>query len=164
MMTYPAAAVVNNFIEVSTQRNDPVTHMKLQKLVYFAHGWHLALNDAPLIQEGVEAWKYGPVVVSLYHQFKDLGLQPINRKAAVVNYANGTFDEPHVDGSMGNAVIDRVWEIYGGLTAIQLANFSHENGSPWHAVVSACKPGELPPHLEIPDELIADYFKKQMAT
>jgi len=44
--------------------------MKLQKLVYYAHGWHLALNNEPLIDEQVECWQYGPVISSLFHEFK----------------------------------------------------------------------------------------------
>src|SRR5208282_4587731 len=70
---YPSMAVANWFIE-NLSRVDP---LKLQKLVYFAHGWHLALRDQPLIDELVEAWDYGPVVPSLYHQFKRYGNQSI---------------------------------------------------------------------------------------
>ena len=51
--------------------------MKVQKLVYYAHGWHLGLADAPLIGELVEAWRWGPVIRSLYAALAEFGNQPI---------------------------------------------------------------------------------------
>ena len=52
--------------------------MKLIKLVYIAHGWHLALeNGKSLISEAVMAWKYGHVINSLYQKLKRYGSQDI---------------------------------------------------------------------------------------
>jgi uncharacterized phage-associated protein len=61
-MPYPAAAIANEFIKVAKRNGVLLTPMKLQKLVYFAHGWYLALLGKPLINEPVEAWKFGPVI------------------------------------------------------------------------------------------------------
>jgi uncharacterized phage-associated protein len=44
----------------------PVTHMKLQKLVYYCQGWHLAWDEKPLFDEPIEAWANGPVCPALY--------------------------------------------------------------------------------------------------
>ena len=55
--------------------------MKMQKLVYLAHGWHLAIHDRPLISENFEAWPYGPVEEDLYHIFKPY------RDAPITDYA-----------------------------------------------------------------------------
>ncbi|QLH42366.1 MAG: DUF4065 domain-containing protein [Coxiellaceae bacterium] len=55
--------------------------MKLAKLIYVAHGWSLALNDVPLIDEAVQAWKFGPVIESVYHEFKHFGNDVINSLA-----------------------------------------------------------------------------------
>ena len=52
--------------------------MKIIKLVYIAHGHYLAKNDSPLFTEKVEAWDYGPVIPSLYHEFKIYGAFPID--------------------------------------------------------------------------------------
>lgn len=59
-------AIANYFIELTKNYDNLVSPMKLQKLVYFAHGWCLAHADKPLINEKVEAWQYRPVVSSLY--------------------------------------------------------------------------------------------------
>lgn len=70
-------AIANYFIELAKNDDNLVSPMKLQKLVYFAHGWCLALADKPLINEKVEAWQYGPVVGSLYREFKKYGNEGI---------------------------------------------------------------------------------------
>jgi uncharacterized phage-associated protein len=80
-MTYSPLAIANYFIELAKKKDKFITPMKLQKLVYFAHGWCLALSDEPLIDEKIEAWKYGPVVTSLYHEFKRYGNDGIKEHA-----------------------------------------------------------------------------------
>lgn len=50
--------------------------LKLIKLVYLAYGWSIAL-DYRLFDEPIVAWKHGPVIRSLYHEFKHFGAAPI---------------------------------------------------------------------------------------
>ena len=54
-----------------------ITPMKLVKLVYIAHGWHLGITNNALIDENPEAWKYGPVIPRVYHTFKKFGKNPV---------------------------------------------------------------------------------------
>ena len=57
---YQPLTISNYFIQKLHETGSPVTAMKLIKLVYIAHGWHLALeNGKSLISEAVMAWKYG---------------------------------------------------------------------------------------------------------
>ena len=58
-----------------------ITNLKLQKLLYFAYGIHLALYDTPLFDTPIQAWKLGPVVPSVYREFKVHGENPITTKA-----------------------------------------------------------------------------------
>lgn len=104
--------------------------MKLQKLLYFAHGLHLALRGMPLIREPVEAWKYGPVFPSLYHKFKIFfsGPVPINHPYK---------DSGDVLAADSKAIIRRTYDVFGQLGAVALANLSHEEGSPWSVVYKA---------------------------
>lgn len=74
--TYHAKAVANFFLK----RGHP-TQMKLHKLLYYAHGWHLGFTGEPLLDEAIEAWAYGPVVPSIYQELKMLGSAPIDRLA-----------------------------------------------------------------------------------
>ncbi len=61
-MGYSAQAVANCFLDLANKENKEITPLKIQKLVYIAHGWFLAVTDKPLVDdEFVEAWQYGPV-------------------------------------------------------------------------------------------------------
>jgi len=68
-MPLPSAAVANYFLDLGLRESIPITPLKLQKLVYFAHGWYLGFTGEPLLNEGIQAWEYGPVIPSLYHDF-----------------------------------------------------------------------------------------------
>ena len=165
IMPYSAIAVANNFIELANRAGDKtVTPMKLQKLVYFAHGWHLALTEAPLIKEHVEAWKFGPVVPSVYHEFKDCGNDPISKLGTVFDLESGTFDftTPRVDeNSQAVPLLKRIWETYGKYSGIQLSNATHLPGTPWFVIWEE-QGGKNRLGTDIPDDLIKSFFKAQI--
>ncbi|MBL8233482.1 MAG: DUF4065 domain-containing protein, partial [Bryobacterales bacterium] len=78
---YEALAVANRFLALAARDKKPIDHLKLQKLIYFAHGWYLAFTGSPLLTEHVEAWQYGPVIPTVYHQFKRFGSATITSPA-----------------------------------------------------------------------------------
>src|SRR5437868_3345513 len=80
-MPYGVKAVANYLYALAESQGKQIDPMQMQKLVYFAHGWCLALKDAPLITERIEAWRYGPVVRELYGAFRDAGSGPITHPA-----------------------------------------------------------------------------------
>lgn len=144
--------------------------MKLQKLVYFAQGWHLALLGEPLIAGPVEAWPYGPVVPSLYHEFKHFGNGEITGRATELDWGDGGVgfadfrqvrpeipDDGSAESRHARALLDRIWEVYGPLTAIQLSNMTHEPGTPWDQV-SQTHNHKIPRRTVVPDALIRAYF------
>lgn len=156
-MSHPSRAIANYFIDVASNSGG-VSPMKLQKLVYFAHGWHFALYDEALLDEQIEAWQYGPVISTLYHEFKDYGNRPITRMATQFVIGEGEYRivTPTIpDDADLKAFLDRIWEVYGDYTAIQLSNMTHEEGTPWDTVW-----GEhgVPRGTDIPSECIKEYF------
>lgn len=82
---FPAKEIANYFLGIADNNGKPISPMKLLKLVYYAHGWHLALSGNPLIKENVEAWRFGPVVRCLYDEFKIWGNGPIRKRATSVD-------------------------------------------------------------------------------
>lgn len=55
--SYSAKEIANYFLELSAKKD--ISPLKIQKLVYIAHGWHLALYGEPLVQDELaEAWEY----------------------------------------------------------------------------------------------------------
>lgn len=57
----------------SPEIGDIISNMKLQKLLYYAQGLYLAKYGEPLFEDEIEAWDYGPVVKSVYHDYKSFG-------------------------------------------------------------------------------------------
>jgi uncharacterized phage-associated protein len=159
IMPYSALAVANSFIGFAQENSDlTVTPMKLQKLLYFAHGWNLALSNAPLISEHVEAWKFGPVFPTVYHKFKDYGNEPITEKAVSFNDSLEGI-APQVDPLADvSPLIKRIWEIYGRYSGIQLSNATHQAGTPWQITWDE-RGGKDRQGTDISDDLIRDYFK-----
>src|SRR5947209_3400405 len=86
-MPYDAKAIANYFLDLAEAEAKSLTPMKLQKLVYYAHGWHLALTGRPLLDEEIQAWSFGPVIRSLYNEFREFGAEPITRRACLVEPA-----------------------------------------------------------------------------
>lgn len=52
---HTATSIANFFIQKGMEDRKPVDQMKIQKLVYFAHGWSLAIANKALLNEAVEA-------------------------------------------------------------------------------------------------------------
>ncbi|MGZ3389845.1 MAG: Panacea domain-containing protein, partial [Isosphaeraceae bacterium] len=77
-MPYDARAIANYFLERARREGKALDQMKIQKLVYFANGWHIAIKGEPLIDEQVEAWRYGPVIQSLRDALREYGDQAID--------------------------------------------------------------------------------------
>lgn len=160
---YSPKAVANHFLGLRHERKrGPVTQMKLHKLVYFAHGWHLGIKETPLLDEMVEAWDYGPVVPTLYYEFKAFGADPINRLAADFNHLTHAYDivpQVHSSDTFVLELLDRVWEVYGVMSAGQLSALTHRTGSPWTATRNE-HPGIR--RVDIPNRLIQQYFANKV--
>src|SRR4051794_29818552 len=78
--TLTADQVADYFLaHVDEESGDNITHLKLQKLLYYAQGFHLAIQGEPLFAEPIEAWEHGPVVCRVYHKVKYCGNRPIDR-------------------------------------------------------------------------------------
>ena len=56
---------------------DGISNMKIQKLLYYAQGIHLAIANEPLFDDPIEAWRFGPVVPDVYHRFKTHGFESV---------------------------------------------------------------------------------------
>lgn len=164
-MGYTAKAVANHFLDFGRTRTDEISPLKIQKLVYVSHGWHLALSGGePLVSdEYVEAWPYGPVFPSVYHEFKHYGASPILDYATDFKLMGRTFKlvTPRVETDDINAValLGRVWKVYGDFSGTQLSGMTHAPGTPWDIV---WKKSEGMRNVHIPNELICNHYQRIM--
>jgi uncharacterized phage-associated protein len=159
-MAYTPAIVANTFLSLSREARQTVDPMKMQKLVYFAQGWHLGLGNGPLINEPIEAWDYGPVVASLYRELRPYGagqiVDPI-REIAPKPTGGFAMVSREVDDESGIAFMRRILEVYGKFSALQLSEMTHQPNTPW-SMVRAKFPGLRA--AVIPDEMMTSYFKQ----
>lgn len=162
-MAYSAKAVANYILDLATVDGEPISPMKLQKLIYYAHGWHLAVTGEPLIKDKIEAWNYGPVVPSIYNDFRQFGNEPITIPAQSYRWDNGNVLVSTPEVPLGDAheaareVLKRVWNVYKGRTALELSKMTHAPDAPW-SQVTARSGGKAEANPVIPNDLIRNYF------
>lgn len=106
------------------EAGDLISNLKLQKLVYYAQGFCLAIFDKALFSEQIEAWQHGPVVPELYHEYK--------------KYASGSISKPDTldldkFGNDEKELMDEVYEVFGQFSALRLRAMTHEE-QPWKLV------------------------------
>ena len=151
--------VANAMLDESDRIGQPVTHLALQKLLYFAHALFLIEQKRPLVSGYFEAWKNGPVHPAAYEAFKAAGRKPITFRATRLDIATGSRrpvalpGDPDVQFHLG-----RVMQSYGRLTPGRLVDISHAKGSPWDFVVDKGRTS-LAFGLRISDSVILDRFK-----
>lgn len=119
--TLKAKDVARYFLYLANQEGRPITNKKLQKLVYYAQAWSLALNNKKLFNEPIEAWVHGPAIRSLYVQYKKFGFDPIQEEIKP--------DSIKVSGK-AKELLDTVWRAYGKLDAGYLEMLTHSE-EPW---------------------------------
>lgn len=156
---YSAQHVANFFLEKGEDESRAITPLKLLKLVYIAHGWSLALSGVRLFDDRVEAWQHGPVIPSLYHEFKHFGKAPIDERAS--SFDLDSFDQmtPQIPSSDGQTlkILEYVWNAYKGFSGWQLRNKTHASGTPWDQVYE-----EQWRQIEIPDDLVEAHYKERI--
>lgn len=157
---HDARAIANRFLDLAAWEGCPIDHLKLQKLVYFAHGWHLAVTGCPLAWQTVLAWPYGPVFRPIYDEFKVYGRDSIDGRA--VYFDSNTGEQQPYSAFLDTVainVLNRVWYVYKGFTGMQMSAMAHAEGTPWHQMV-----GHLPPDqirdVPIPNEVIRQHYVK----
>lgn len=155
-----ALAVANYFIDLSIRDNKPIHLLGLIKRVYIAHGFSLALLNHGLLDprfDKVEAWKYGPVIPSVYHSFKQYKAEAIKEHTSIL-YQKGdetpNFEEPVLTDDKSKMIVEMVWKRYLNYEDTQLVALTHRPGTPWGACYI---PNE---NQEIPDSFTKLFYSK----
>lgn len=126
---------------------EPLTHLKLQKLCFYAYGACLA-HDRDIGDIAFEAWQHGPVCPRLWREYRDSGAVPIPRPLD-----HGAGFEP-----LTKSVLEDVLTVYGALSAWELRNQSHLE-APWRDNWDEKRAG-----AKIPRASIASHFRQLFRT
>lgn len=145
-----ARLVANRFIELAEAEGRRLTPMQVLKLVYIAHGWSLGVAGEPLIEQPVEAWQYGPVIRDLYNSMKGFGGESVVGPLPA-GYASRA--EPLTTSQ--EALVRRVYELYGHMSGMQLSRITHADGTPWQQTYTPGSYGAV-----IGQEMIADHYRR----
>lgn len=135
-MAYSAYAVANAFVRRAKEGRLPnLSPMKLQKLMYFAHAWYCKYRNAPLLDDSFARWTHGPVIPSIYHEFKAYGYRPIDNMATTLSLSSNGYSMnvptvPDIDHDVWS-LIDAVAEKYGRYDGPTLSAMTHREGSAW---------------------------------
>ncbi len=132
---------------------EPITHLRLQKLLYYAQGWSLAFRGDPLFRGRLEAWQHGPVAPDAYQHFRGFGNQPIPWAPFVADRTTMSEED--------RALIESVWQSYKVYSAPKLRQMTHQE-KPWLQARGDREPGD-PGGGEISEATMLDFFAQQYA-
>lgn len=135
---FEAKALANLFLHWARAEEIDVTPLKLQKLLYFCHADSLLQSGQILVKDEFEAWSYGPVIPSVYQEFKDLSEQPIRRLAKSFDPITQLKCVRIADPD--SEVVRRtrpIFDIYLPVSAGHLSAMSHMQGGPWERARAA---------------------------
>ncbi len=121
--TLSAQDIASYFLfKVDLKSGDDITPLKLQKLLYYAQGLHIATSGGePVFSESLYAWTHGPAVKSIYQRYKGCGHWPIDppTKIEIGKYP------PEM-----REILNAVYANYGQFSAKKLEDMTHDE-RPW---------------------------------
>ena len=150
MAQVTAQQVADYIIDFANKAGELITNLKLQKLLYYAQGYYLAIESKKLFEDDIEAWVHGPVIPNVYHQYKDFRWQPINKAVDIPTISKTVTD-----------FLNLIIETFLPIDAYKLERMTHKE-TPW---INAR--GGLPPNATCQNTIkiadMKDYFTTLMA-
>lgn len=143
-------SVADYLLCFAQEHGDVMTPLKLQKMVFYADAWYMALNDGrELISDRFEAWVHGPVARDLYSRFADYKWRPITEDIQCPKITDDIKDH-----------LEEIYQVFGGFSAYELEQLTHQE-EPWikaRAGLSDTSPCQNP----IDKKLTAGFYRSMM--
>jgi uncharacterized phage-associated protein len=155
---YDPRAIANAILAQADRRGRTLTHLSVQKLLYFAHAAFLVRYRRPLVRGVFEAWEHGPVCRPVYDALKGYGREPISAMISQQNPFTKAIAPVEIPGDV--LVEDHIADLmrsHGHLTASQLRDLSHRPRGAWAIVWERSKTGVTLGN-RIDDKLTAERF------
>ncbi len=141
-----ASDIAKYIVTFFQQAGDPVTNLKLQKLLYYVQGWHAATYGQQAYPQRLEAWIHGPVQPGVYGEYKHYRWNPIADEVGV----------PALDESV-KRITDEVIAVYGTDSGYELERRTHTE-APWIEARGGI-PRDQESNANISVETMKSYFK-----
>lgn len=150
-MSYKALDIAKYVINYCIDKEDVqlISNLKLQKIMYYIQAAFLVETGDVAFQEKISAWRYGPVVEVVYHEFKKYVNSEIDERIdsqVVLENKNVRYaykvqpynpDEIFIDDH--KKIINKVIRGQDKFAAFQLVARTHEE-YPWKNAVENAKP------------------------
>ncbi len=121
-MTHSAIDIAKTLLTLSNpEYGDIISNLKLQKLLYYSQGLHIALSGEALFNDNIVAWQYGPVVENVYREFKVYGSGAI---PVPENFDNSYLSKNQLE------ILKDVYDVFGQFSALKLMEMTHSE-MPW---------------------------------
>jgi uncharacterized phage-associated protein len=149
-MPYTVRQIADFFITLANDEkfddNIPewITHLKLQKILYFAQSAFLAMDRWAVFNEKIEAWKYWPVIPEIYQIFK--------WNTGLLSLEDRNFDDFSIIALEDQSLLKDIWEEFWKYSAKKLVDITHDH-APWKYVYM-----EWVPNIEITQDSLRVYY------
>jgi len=145
-MAVTSYAIANELLRLVGEQDKQLTNMQLQKLVFLAHGYCLAVLGRPLHFHNTHAWQWGPVIPKLYKALQRYGSDFVTEPLQTNDAVNPDSEEAEI--------IQAVLDQYGHYTGGQLSALTHRPNTPWSQTWAREK------FAVIDNELIRRYYRR----
>ena len=154
---YTPSHIANFFLE---KKDCHIDSIKLNKIIYISFGYALALFNRELFKEKIEAWKYGPVIPSIYHEFKSYGLERIDKLSQFFSFTKDKMCTPAIEKEDGDLqeLLTAIYDGYGHFSSLTLVKRTHQSNSPWHKNYKKGDFGKI-----IPNDDIKQYYSSLLS-
>jgi uncharacterized phage-associated protein len=134
------------FIHRAQDDGQPITNLKLQKVLYYAYAWYLTDNRSRLFGDEIQAWRHGPVIPNVYFEYRRFGWEPITIAGPVPELPPGV-----------RSFLDEIWDDFGRESAVVLRQMTHQE-TPWVDAWNSREAGAESCNESICDDAIFTYF------
>jgi uncharacterized phage-associated protein len=147
-----ALEVAGYLLKLAAEEPEPefLSHMRLQKLLYYVQGWSLGVRGHAMFESPIEAWRHGPVVRDVFPHFADYGDNPIPFSRAGTGAALARADRDFIAS---------IWESYKGYSAAALRSKTHAE-PPWLLSWGTRGSDERCDEI-IPHDVLAAFFRSE---
>ena len=139
-----------------------MTHLKLQKLIYYVESYHLAYFDQSIIEDNFQAWVHGPVTTKVWVLIKDkanvydgISLKPEAKPKAIKTIKDKLTEDQY-------SLVSDILQEFGKKNDYHLECLTHEE-KPWIEARRGI-PSDQPSKNVISKKTMTRYYKDKLYT
>lgn len=148
-MAYSPTMIANNILSRAFAEKTYMSPMKLQKILYFVASEYQKATKRTLLEEPFSTWAYGPVVYSVFDEFRSFSKDNIKRYARDARGDVFVIDETQ-DIEL-KVALDRVWDKTKHKGAVELSEITHMPNSAWDKAFQA--DNSILNHVDIAEDM-----------